>query len=147
MQTQYPISTVKETVVHHAQVVDATEFLVKQCYGLANNAGWWVDAETGEDVRTWPKKFMDLWIAAKLMLCVTELAEAMEGLRKNLPDDKLPHFPMLGVELADNLIRLCDLAGGLCLPLGEMVAQKLAFNAQRPDHKLENRLAAGGKSI
>lgn len=108
---------------------------------------WWIDTETGEDVRTWPPKFFKLWVASKLMLSVTELAEAMEGLRKDVQDDKLPHRKMLEVELADCVIRCFDLAGGLKFDLGGAIAEKLAYNAQRADHKLENRIAAGGKSI
>ena len=115
------------------------------CHAAAAN--WWIDTETGEDVRNWPPKFFKLWIASKLMLCVTELAEAMEGLRKSAPDDKLPHRSMLEVELADTVIRCFDLAGGLKFDLGAAIAEKLAFNAQRADHKLENRVAVGGKSI
>lgn len=111
------------------------------------NATWWIDLETGEDVRKWPKKFFDLWVASKLMLCVTELAEAMEGLRKDLPDDKLPQYKMRDVEIVDNVIRSLDLLGGLGIPFGEIIAAKLAYNAQRADHKPENRKLEGGKSI
>lgn len=60
-------------------------------------AGWW--PETGRDVYEC------------LQLVSTELAEATEGERKNLMDDKLPHRIMGEVELADALIRLFDLAG------------------------------------
>jgi len=52
-----------------------------------------------------------------LMLCVSELAEAMEGHRKDKMDDKLPHRKMAEVELADFLIRAFDMAGGLELDL------------------------------
>ena len=117
------------------------------CHGLAAHSGWWIDLETGEDVRTWPKKFLNLWIASKLMLTVTELAEAMEGLRKDLPDDKLPHRKMLEVEMADAVIRIFDLSGGLGFDLAGAIIEKLAFNQSRADHKLDNRAAAGGKSI
>ena len=79
------------------------------------------------------------------MLVVSEVAEAMEGHRKNLPDDKLPHRPMVEVELADAVIRIADLAGALGLDLGGAIAEKLAFNATRPDHKPENRKQAHGK--
>ncbi|XUM19805.1 hypothetical protein ACRAVF_19255 [Bradyrhizobium oligotrophicum S58] len=44
------------------------------------------------------------------MLIVSEIAEAMEGERKSLMDDHLPHRKMVEVELADTLIlhfRLC----------------------------------------
>jgi len=80
------------------------------------------------------------------MLVVSELAEAMEGDRKNLPDDKLPHRPMREVELADALIRIFDMAGAYNMDIGGAVAEKMAFNAIRPDHKLENRMAEGGKT-
>jgi NTP pyrophosphatase (non-canonical NTP hydrolase) len=70
----------------------------------------------------------------------------MEGHRKGLPDDKLPHRSMIEVELADAVIRIADLAGALGLDLGGAIAEKMAFNAVRPDHKLENRLAEGGKA-
>lgn len=50
-------------------------------------------------------------IFQKLQLVSTEIAEATEGERKNLMDDKLPHRKMGEVELADAMIRLLDLAG------------------------------------
>ena len=80
-----------------------------------------------------------------LMLCVSELAEAMEGDRKDLMDDHLPHRKMMEVELADAVIRICDLAGGKGYDLGGAIAEKLAYNAQRADHKMQNRVKDGGK--
>lgn len=117
------------------------------CYGRAANAGWWIDTETGEDVRTWPKKFFSLWVSAKLALVHSEVSEGLEGHRKGLPDDKLPHRLMLEVELADAVIRVFDLAGGLGMDIGGAIAEKLHYNSNRPDHKIENRLAEGGKSF
>lgn len=121
--------------------------LVRACYNAAFTSGWWNDTETGEDVRTWPSKFMKLWVAAKLALVHSEVSEGLEGHRKGLKDDKLPHRDMLEVELADAVIRICDLAGGLGMDLGGAIEEKLAFNAVRPDHKIEHRMAEGGKSI
>lgn len=69
----------------------------------------------------------------------------MEGHRKGLQDDKLPHRSMFEVELADVLIRLFDLAGAYNLDLGGAMEEKIAFNKQREDHKLENRMKSGGK--
>lgn len=122
-------------------IADAANILVAQCHGAADAAGWWVDPRTGDDTRANPMCF-----SQKLMLTVSELSEAMEGDRKNLMDDKLPHRPMREVELADAVIRICDLAGAYKIDLGGAIAEKLAFNAQRPDHKLENRQAEGGKA-
>ena len=41
----------------------------------------------------------------------SELPEAMEGLRKNLMDDHLPHYTMVAVEVADFVIRVLDWFG------------------------------------
>lgn len=70
---------------------------------------------------------------------------AMEGERKGLMDDKLPHRRMAEVELADALIRIFDYAGAFGYDLDGALAEKLAFNARRVDHKPAARLAAGGK--
>lgn len=82
------------------------------------------------------------------MLCLvhSEISEALEGHRKNLQDDKLPHRKMFEVELADALIRIFDIGGGLGLDLEGAYKEKMAYNAIRADHKIENRTAAGGKA-
>jgi NTP pyrophosphatase (non-canonical NTP hydrolase) len=82
-----------------------------------------------------------------LMLIVSEISEAMEGVRKNLMDDKLPHRKMIEVELADALVRIGDLAGFLGLDVGGAVVEKMDFNANRADHKIENRMRDGGKAF
>jgi hypothetical protein len=107
-------------------------------------AGWWTDLKTGEDLHGKRN------IPEMLMLIVSEVSEAMEGHRKRLMDDKLPHRPMLRVELIDAMIRMLDLLG--CQdndehPAGVIFQEKRAYNAQRADHKPEARLAAGGKAF
>lgn len=81
------------------------------------------------------------------MLCLvhSEISEALEGHRKNLQDDKLPHRKQIEVELADAIIRIFDIAQGLGLDLGGAYEEKMAYNAKREDHKIENRLKEGGK--
>lgn len=101
------------------------------------NEKWWRDLETGVPVSR--------NVGELLMLVVSELAEALEGHRKGLPDDKLAHRPMFEVEIADAIIRLLDIAAGLGLDLGGAFEEKMAFNATREDHKIEARRAAGGK--
>jgi NTP pyrophosphatase (non-canonical NTP hydrolase) len=127
----------------------AGDELVSQCHGASQAAGWWDDLTTGtslkEQVRNGSRLGKAL-VAEKLCLTHSEISEAMEGHRKGLMDDKLPHRPMIEVELADAVIRIADLAGALGLDLGGAIAEKMAFNAQRPDHKPENRAAAGGKA-
>ena len=113
-------------------VTRAANILIKYCHGIANQCGWWSNT-TERDV---PRL---------LMLCVSELAEAMEGDRKGLKDDHLPHRDMLEVELADCLIRIFDMAGGLGLDVAGAMAEKLEYNTKRADHKPENRAADNGK--
>lgn len=91
---------------------------------------------TGIDNREVPKL---------LMLTVSELAEAMEGDRKDLMDDKLPHRKMFEVEIADALIRMFDMAGRHKLDLDGAIKEKMEYNRTRKDHKPEVREAAGGK--
>jgi NTP pyrophosphatase (non-canonical NTP hydrolase) len=62
------------------------------------SVGWWDNVDQFTKI-------------TKLMLTVTEIAEATEGDRKNLMDDKVPTREMLEVELADVMIRTLDLGG------------------------------------
>ncbi len=123
-----------------SSVETAVNHLVYLCHSESFAAGWW----TGKD----GKHLLEnpLAVSNKLMLMVTELAEACEGDRKNLMDDKIPNRKSIEVELADCVIRLADLAGALKLDLGGAITAKMAFNRQREDHKLENRSKVGGKS-
>ncbi len=104
-------------------------------------AGWWKDLRTGEQLISRPHI-----VGEKLALIHSEVSEAMEGHRKSKMDDKLPHRPMVEVELADAVIRIMDLSGALNLDIGGAIAEKMAFNKIRPDHKPEARLAEGGKA-
>lgn len=115
--------------------------LTRVCHGLAHNSGWWTDLKTGEDLRDSNNEM------EKLMLIVTEVAEAAEGYRKDLADDKIPHRKMVEVELADAVIRIFDLAGAKGYDIGGAIAEKLVFNSTREDHKLENRKKEGGKRL
>ena len=130
-------------------VVTAGDILVNRSHGASMDAGWWADPITGmsliEEVRS-KTRFGKALVAEKLCLIHSEISEAMEGARKSLPDDKLPHRQMIEVELADAVIRISDLAGALGLDLGGAIADKMRFNSTRPDHKLEARSAAGGKA-
>lgn len=125
--------------IHADDIRNSAVYLQTACHQAALH--WWTDPKTGVDIRDNPYCFSN-----KLMLTVSELAEAMEGDRKNLPDDKLPHRSMREVELADAVIRIFDLAGGFDMDLAGAIVEKLAFNAKRPDHKIENRVAEGGKT-
>ena len=127
----------------------AIETLQRKIHQGNVDAGWWTDLDTLQSlaeecrIRT---RFGKALVAEKLVLIHSEVSEAMEGARKNLMDDKLPHRKMIEVELADAVIRILDLAGALQLDLAGAIQEKLAYNAVREDHKVENRKAEGGKS-
>lgn len=132
-------------ISNHETIAEAANGLRDTCHELARTSGWWTDLETGEvysrgDV---PQALT----ALKLLLVHAEISEAVEGLRKGLMDDKLPHRSMLEVELADAAIRLFDLTGALGFDIGGAIAEKLAYNQKRVDHTIEHRRGAGGKTF
>ena len=135
-------------------VTRAVNDLVGACHNASYSAGWWTHRATGmnlRDVVRSPDNPLEELLAGALVaqkLCLThsEVSEAMEGHRKGLMDDHLPHRPMIEVELADAVIRIADLAGALGIDLGGAVQEKLHYNAQRADHKPEARSAQGGKT-
>lgn len=105
---------------------------------LSNNK-WWHDLHTGEKLSRNKGE----------MICLmhSELSEAMEGERKNLMDDKLPHRKMAEVEMADTLIRILDYCAGFGYDIQGAVEEKLAYNSSRLDHTNEERLKEHGKKF
>lgn len=104
----------------------------------AANKKWWVDPFT-----ELPKQRN---VGEMIALMHSELSEALEGHRKDLMDDKLPHRKMLEVEIADLVIRAFDFCAGLGLDLGGAFVEKMEYNAKREDHKLSARMKPGGKA-
>ena len=103
----------------------------------AANIKWWQNVETGQTIKRNKGEL--------LALIHSEISEALEGERKDLMDDKLPHRRMAEVELVDAIIRILDYAGGFGYDLQGAFDEKMAYNAQREDHKHENRKTDGGK--
>jgi hypothetical protein len=102
-----------------------------------HNKKWWVDLHTGEPV--------ERNVGELLCLVHSEISEAMEGHRKSLTDDKLPHRPSMEVEIADAIIRLLDIGAGLKLDVPGALVEKCQFNVTRRDHSREARLTENGK--
>jgi len=107
---------------------------VALCHSRSVHAGWWdgpAPRNPGE----------------MIALIHSEISEALEGIRKDSFDDHLPDRKMVEVELADTLIRIFDMAGGLNLDVAGALIEKLEYNRTREDHKREARAAAGGKAF
>lgn len=108
--------------------------LQKESFEIAQAHGFW-DDETAEGLLiAIPEKYL---VSTKLMLVVSELAEALEEVRGNQDlsvwnvDEKGKPlgFP---TEIADAIIRLCDLAEYLGIDLSDVIASKQEFNESRP---------------
>lgn len=92
---------------------DYYQRLMNEIHSHNVSVGWWDNT--------------DKWTTTtKLMLTVSEVAEAMEGDRKNLMDDKVTTRKMLEVELADTMIRLLDLGGFMKLNIDPNLQKRSA---------------------
>lgn len=109
------------------------------CYNASLKGGWHTDIATGE--------LKERNKAEMICLIHSELSEAMEGERKGLMDDHLPERPMAEVEMADTVIRIMDYCGRWGYDIGGAIEDKLKYNANRADHKIENRLQDNGKKF
>jgi len=88
-------------------------------------------------VRGWHKDSLNRPKPADVPKCLalihSEISEALEGHRKNLPDLHLQQFKSIEVELADALHRIFDLAGACDLHLAEAYVNKAIYNLTRVD--------------
>jgi NTP pyrophosphatase (non-canonical NTP hydrolase) len=113
--------------------------LEQVCGVDAAAAGWYFNPKTN--------MYEDRNLGEVIALIHSELSEALEAARKDLPSDKIPGYSGLEEELADAIIRILDLSYHLNLRLGEAFAAKIEFNRNREDHKLENRGKKEGKQF
>jgi hypothetical protein len=154
-------------------ITAAVTMLVQQCHAASYNRGWWHDPITGLSLipsdlpaplgaETMRRAWFPYVLATKIALIHSETSEGLEALRVDKMDDKIPEFAGITAEMADVVIRVCDLMG--CIQwynasvtsgevpleiakynLGAAIMAKLPFNAGRVDHDLSKRTKPGGK--
>ena len=97
--------------------------IVQTCHNTADSKGFWDQQEQSLDRRR--------EIGMRLMLVVTEVAEAFEAIRESR-EDAIPFN--FAEEIIDTLIRLFDLAFAYGIDVGKVLEHKMKLNAARP-HK------------
>jgi NTP pyrophosphatase (non-canonical NTP hydrolase) len=98
---------------------DHVNLWAQEVYNSNQDKGFW-DKRGSQDDNTF-------LVAAKLALIHSEVSEALEEWRK--VDYS---FKAMEEELADVMIRVLDLAGYLCMPIGQAIEDKLEANRNRP---------------
>jgi hypothetical protein len=106
--------------------------LAERAHKNATNKGFWKDVN------------LDLAVPKHLMLAVSELSEAMEVHRNLKQEDyTIPTTQLLwvdddgkpggfGIELADTIIRILDLAEAHGINIQQCIFDKMSFNESRP---------------
>lgn len=103
--------------MNHTQIRINMQNLIDDVHRNAREHGWW-DQERN--------------VAEAIALMHSELSEALEAARKGFPADDKVLFDNFTVELADCIIRIFDLAGGMELQLVEAILAKHKYNQSRP---------------
>lgn len=111
-----PILEPYEIKAWRDEFVEVFNFIAENVHTTAVEKGWW--EEERSDVEA-------------ICLMMTELAEAVEGYRKDLQDDHLPEFKSIEVEFADCIIRIMDLAVKRGYRVPEALIAKAEYNKTR----------------
>jgi NTP pyrophosphatase (non-canonical NTP hydrolase) len=93
--------------------------LAKEIHQTACEKGWWDE----------PRNFGEL-----IALCHSELSESLEAKRTNLPAEVFINWVPegWGVELADCIIRILDMAAFFGLNMEGIINSKMQYNMKRP---------------
>ncbi len=92
----------------------------REVHRTAKEKGWWSGERNNGEI---------------IALIHSEISEALESLRHgNPPDEHLPEYAGVEVELADAIIRIMDFGEARGYRIAEAVEAKIVYNATRP-HK------------
>ncbi len=118
------------------QIVEAIHAMEQLSLETSVARGWHHD-------RLGQPKILDFPLQVALMH--TELSEALEGDRKGLMDDKLPHRDAREVELADLMLRIMNVSAAMGLDVAGAFIEKNHYNLTRSDHDADKREDRGQK--
>ena len=125
----------RDAVTNDDVFVSAWEYMQRKAHTNAINKGWWekrdkaVEVLNAAGLGAYGKQLV---MSQAILLEHCELSEGVEGMRKDLKDDKCPEFDMVVVEHADVIIRMLDLAEKNQWPLAEAIIAKMKMNEGRP---------------
>jgi len=94
--------------------------LAKEIHELSVSKGWWEE----------PRKLPEI-----LMLCVSELSEALEIYRTGFDEDAIIYNKKpegVPIELADCIIRILDYCAAADIDINEAIRSKHEYNKTRP---------------
>ncbi len=155
------VSRSLESESRQEALLSALHILTAHCYATAVDKGWWEKYEGA------PSKWLPEIVSSKIALMHSELSEALEELRNRKDMGLKPYFSIsrkgaldksiyeldverglaegakpegMAAELADAVIRICDLAAWLNLDLAQALLWKMKYNNTR-SHK------HGGKNV
>lgn len=147
------VESVSEKMVEDSSITLSK--LVQKSYETSRKKGFWDDYKKIANTLADPERrqiMEDLIVCQKLLLTITEIAEAVESMRKSGEEPKLPadkswkdmqddelftlYFEKyqknsLGDEMGDVIIRLCDLAGKKNIDLDLCIRLKSRYNSLR----------------
>jgi NTP pyrophosphatase (non-canonical NTP hydrolase) len=109
-----PFKEAKETCFEN--FISFFNYVSTKVHETAKSKGWWDnDRNDGE----------------LIALMHSELSEALEALRHDAVDDKIPAFLGVEAELADCIIRILDVAKARDWKVAEAIIEKIKFNDTR----------------
>jgi len=115
--------TLAGTVTHQTAIAQGVALAATVAHETAREKGFWQDYDKAEAVGM-ADGVREAFLSQKLALIMTEVAEAVEDLRKGNDDH-------LAEELADIIIRTLDLGEALRYDMGEALVRKMRTNATR----------------
>lgn len=99
-----------------------------------------VDFEFNANVQNYVNTYKDLSHERQMLGIVNRISAGLEHLRKQrVAEYRTELCKALALTFAVSQIRLFDII--------DVINQKIAFNATRPDHKIENRIKSDGKKF